>query len=98
LKRPKTGKCYFRPEEKPQLGLLSGDCVFKQSCNFRQTLKEAKDACLANDRCLGITFVPWEDRYELRDGSIFRETFDGQLSYVKGCDEGKSQASNTEDS
>jgi len=86
LKRPRYGTCYFQAEERPSFGYLKGDCALKQSCAFRETLLEARDACLLNSNCAGITHVPWEDRYELRDSFTFKQSFDGQLSYIKRCE------------
>ena len=92
LKRPLYGNCFFNPTEKPKYGYLVSDCVLKQACSFRETLDEAKDACSNNPKCKGVTYVPWEERYELRESTNWRESFDGQLSYVKLCSESEAKA------
>lgn len=88
LKRPRYGQCFFNPDERPAFGYLFGECVLKQSCTSRESLDEARDACLLMPSCLGVTYIPWEERYELRDSNVIKETFDGQTSYVKRCNFG----------
>jgi hypothetical protein len=89
LRRPLHGSCFFRATEKPKYGFISSECTRKRTCPFRQTLTEAKDACLLSETCFGVTFVPWEERYELRDFGTIKESYDGQVSYLKRCEDGQ---------
>ena len=92
LKRPRSGECFFNPSERPRQGYIVGKCIEKQSCTWRESLSEAQDACLLSSECGGVTFVPWEERFELRDSNVVKESFDGQLAFLKRCDFGKAKA------
>jgi hypothetical protein len=92
LKRHRVGACYFRAQEQPEYGFLSSPCSLSNTCAFRDTIQEARDACLTHDQCTGVTFVPWEERYELRDGNDIVESFDGQISSLKLCDDRRQAA------
>lgn len=87
LKRPLLhGRCFFHPQDPPEFGYIGAPCVASRSCIFRETLVEAQEACLLSSTCRGVTFIPWEERYELREEPDVHETFDQQRSYVKNCD------------
>lgn len=82
---PRTRDCAMSRE--PRFGYLDAACVEDNSCEHFPELDAALAACVLDATCGGVSLVPWENRYELRQSSFsnLHETFDGQVSYQKKC-------------